>query len=95
MARARVSQNEAISYQIGGRVYKRGESQIITNASEIARLKAISGFSVFMLAEQPPKQKAVAPSSEPEAELESDDESEQPETEAKTAKRGLRRRGRK
>jgi len=101
MARARVSQRAAITYKTGGRVFKRGEPQIITDASEIARLRATGGFSVTMLADQPPKQKAVEPPPEVEDEFEPAETPEdelakaaEPAAPVKTAKRAPKRRKR-
>ncbi len=107
MARARVTLRDALSYTKGGKTFKRSEPKIVDKDSEIAYFKATSGFAVTMLSEQPLKQKAVEPpSGAPESDPDGDPESgldedpgsdEAPETQPapKTAKRGLRRRGKK
>ncbi len=61
MARARVELKGSVSYVIDGRVWKKRKPQILTNDGEIARYKAIGGFSVSMLDEESkPKPKAKA-----------------------------------
>lgn len=94
MARARVTLREAISYTKRGRTFKRGVPQIVDKQNEIDYFKATSGFAVTLLPEQPPKQRVVEPPSETE---DAPETTEEPETEpeTKTAKRGLRRRGKK
>ena len=67
MARARVQLIQGLSYDAGaGKVWRKGQPEILTNEKEIARYKANARFSVTMLKE-PARQKAAAKDAAPAA----------------------------
>lgn len=70
MAHAKVVLQTAHTYTVGGRTYKRGEPQNLSNPSEIAYLKTTAGFAVTMLGDpipspEPPPEPTPEPSPKP------------------------------
>lgn len=61
MARARIELRGALSHARGGRTFKKGAPQIVTNAGEIAYYRSVGGFSVTMLEDDPPPRVKAPP----------------------------------
>ena len=67
MAKARVELREGISYTLRGRVYRKGQPQLLTDADEIHQAKLTGSLMVTMLDEAPPKKPSAPKAAPPKA----------------------------